>query len=134
MEKIEALAKYLECEEGELTPSHGNAFAYGQDDYLVLTDSEADEYAKAYIKDSVWAFNASFLEAHIPCDLSDRAIKSLQKMQEELCGDANDLLLAMIGDFDHFVQDAIGCDGRGYFLSSYDGEETECEGYYIYRV
>ena len=28
--------------------------------YMVLTDEEADEKVKEYIRDSVWAFNSSF--------------------------------------------------------------------------
>ena len=28
--------------------------------YMILTDEEADEKVKEYIKDSVWAFNCSF--------------------------------------------------------------------------
>ena len=36
---------------------------FDNDDYLVLTDEEADEKAADYIKDSLWAFNASFLSS-----------------------------------------------------------------------
>ena len=51
--------------------------------------------------------------------------------------DANDTILALIDDFDEFVSDAISADGRGRFLSYYDGEENEevvnGETYFIYR-
>jgi hypothetical protein len=40
----------------------------------------------------------------------------------------------MIDDPDEFIQDAIDSDGRGHFLSYYDGEETEINDYYIYRI
>ena len=58
--------------------------------------------------------------------------------------------MSMIKDFDAFVEDAAACDGRGHFLSGYDGIEHEVvylsverDGmsyktketyYYIYRV
>ena len=34
---------------------------FNDDDYLVLTDEEADEKAAEYITDSLWAFTPSFL-------------------------------------------------------------------------
>jgi hypothetical protein len=41
------------------------------------------------------------------------------------------------GDYRLFFKDAILADGRGHFLSSYDGEETEIKvgktWFYIYR-
>jgi hypothetical protein len=42
----------------------------------------------------------------------------------------------MIKDMDDFVDDAIGADGRGHFLSHYDGNEVEDResGLYIYRT
>jgi hypothetical protein len=59
-------------------------------------------------------------------------------MQSELCEDANELVKAVIRDIDHFVKDAILSDGRGHFLSGYDGEENEIEHkkvmFYIYRT
>jgi hypothetical protein len=43
----------------------------------------------------------------------------------------------MIDDLDHFIEDAIRADGRGHFLSRYNGEENEETvggvTYYIYR-
>jgi hypothetical protein len=35
---------------------------------------------------------------------------------------------------DSFVESAISADGRGRFLASYDGAESEENGYYIYRI
>jgi ferredoxin len=32
------------------------------------------------------------------------------------------------------VEDAIDADGRGNFISHYDGVENEQDGFYIYRV
>jgi uncharacterized UBP type Zn finger protein len=41
------------------------------------------------------------------------------------CESNNAVLTRLIGDVDHFVDDAIGADGRGHFLSGYDSEEHE---------
>ena len=39
-----------------------------RENYIVLTDEEADEKAKQYILDSVWAFNANFLAVETGID------------------------------------------------------------------
>lgn len=99
-------------------------------EYAIGTDEEADEACEDYILDMVWAFNPSFLSAHIPA-LSE---KQIAKLQED-CEDANEGLLGLIKDKDHFVKDAISCDGRGHFLSHYDGEEVELkDGLFAYRL
>jgi len=101
------------------------------EDFLVYTDEEADEAVRKEIEESVWAFNASFLQAHTGVHAD--VIKKIQ----EMCEDANEPLTDMIKDFDHFVDDAVSCDGRGHFLAPYDHEENEITfngiTYYIYR-
>ena len=131
--KIEALAKYLECDVEEAQ----NLIDDG--DYLVFTDSEADEACKEYIKDSLWAFNADFILCECGLDLS--GVDSLRSMQEKSCESANDFVLSLVEKtcgIDKFVDSAISADGRGHFLAPYDGEEVEVEddyGYlYIYRL
>ena len=105
------------------------------DNYSVYTDEEADEAAKEYIKESVWAFNADFIINH--SKLPYEAIEMVEGFQSAKYDDANDTILALIDDFDEFVSDAISADGRGRFLSYYDGEENEevvnGETYFIYR-
>jgi len=56
------------------------------------------------------------------------------KFAQEKCESANEALKAMITDLDEFVEEAIGVDGRGHFLSTYDGAEEEEGEYFIYRV
>lgn len=106
------------------------------DDYLVLTDEEADEAAKEYIKESVWAFNADFIVDH--SKLPYEAKEMIENFQTTKCEDANETILALINDFDEFVSDAISADGRGHFMNSYDGHEHEVniDGtyYYVYRM
>lgn len=101
------------------------------EDYLVLTDEQADERCKEEIEEMVWAFTPSFLQAHTGVDAD--AIKKIQ----EMCEGANEPLTAMIKDFDYFVEDAINGDGRGHFLAGYDHEENYVTyngtTYYIYR-
>lgn len=108
--------------------------------YLVLTDSKADEKAGEYIKDSLWAFNSSFLSNVTGFDQSIfEAIQANDK-----CEGNNEAIQQLVGDnFDSLVQDAISSDGRGHFLNTYDGNEEEfnCKDYtgeneylFIYRM
>lgn len=152
--RILALAQYLEIGPEDISESRYDEtlFDVGSEQYLVLSDDEATEKAKEYIKDSVWAFNSSFLAGF--CDLPEEVFKALQ----EGCENSNDAVLSLIeksGDFDDFADQAISSDGRGHFLNTYDGEENEHsldtenmseeelkdwnengepETYYIYRI
>ena len=101
-------------------------------EFYVLTDDEADEKAKEYILDSVWAFNKHFLESHTGVD------SEIFELLQDKCESANEAIRAMIKDEDEFVSDAIRCDGRGHFINFYDGEEYEVniddETFYIYKT
>ncbi len=131
-DKRAALAEYLEEDADDWSESSydDSLFECGNRKYLVLTDEEADDRNKEYLKETVWAFRSSFLASHMPDGVSEEVIKAVQ----EKCESGNEALRAMILDWDHFVDDATGTDNRGHFLSSYDGEEIEHEGFYIYRV
>lgn len=140
-EKIEALAEFLdvESEEIEQTTYDENTFTYGSQEYMVLNDEEADKKTEEYIRESLWAFNANFILNHSKIeDCGLEVLKAFEEMQEKLCESANELVYALIEDFDDFVQDAIDADGRGHFISQYDGEENEVkvnnEWLYIYRT
>lgn len=104
--------------------------------YKVLTDEQADEACEEEIRANVWAFSPSFIASHAKPRLAQPAVLALREVQEKLCESANDLVLALIDDFDRFVQDAISADGRGHFLNPEDGSEHEIkfegETYYIY--
>ena len=113
------------------------------EDYLVLTDEEADEAVREEIEEMVWAFTPSFLSAHTGVD--EEVFEALA----DRCESNNESFKRMIKDFDHFVDDAVGIDGRGHFLAGYDHEEnyedylsvvrngrcyeTKKETYFIYR-
>ena len=60
--------------------------------------------------------------------------KGLRQIQENICEGGNGLVKALISDIDEFVDDAINADGRGHFMSSYDGAEYEQDDLYIYRM
>lgn len=133
--KLLALAKYLDVNPSELSESSydESLIELGNQEYLVLTDSEADERCAGNIKESLWAFNASFIIEHSRADWSQELEKSIQETQIKLCESANSFVEALIDDLNAFIQDAISADGRGHFLSSYDGEENEQNEYFIYR-
>lgn len=138
VEPIEALAKHLGVEMGDLTEerySHYGlpVFSLGKKEYAIGDDEQADEACYEYIKNSVWAFRASFIASE--CNLPDSE-KMIEAAQEK-CELANDGILAMIKGtcgLSSFVESAIAADGRGHFLSSYDSEENEVDGFYIYRL
>jgi hypothetical protein len=134
--RVMALSKYLELTKEEteenIRYASDDTYYFGNEDYMVLTDDEADEKVAEYIKETVWAFNPSFLSCHSGID------EDVFKLLQEKCESANEAILKLIKDLDHFVEDAVRSDGRGHFLSSYDGEENEQEHnnetYYIYRT
>ena len=134
--RIAALAKHLGCDVADISEStyDDSAFDACGGEYLVLTDDEADERAHQEIKESLWAFRAEFIASHSTNGWSDECVKSLQKMQGELCESANPIIEALIKDMDHFISDAIMSDGRGPFISRYDGEESEQGQFFIFRT
>lgn len=91
------------------------------EDYLVLTDEEADEAVREEIEEMVWAFTPSFLSAHT--GVNEAVFEALA----DRCEDNNDSFKSMIKDFDAFVEDAVRGDGRGHFLAQYDHEEHYCD-------
>ena len=106
-DKIKALAKHLDCKKKEITQSSydEDTFEYEGEEYLVLTDDEADvkldQYLDSYIDDCVLP---EIPECYRPY-FDEEAFK-----------------------------EACESDGRGYSLASYDGHENEQDGFYIYRT
>lgn len=110
---------------------------FDNDDYLVLTDEEADEKAKEYITDSLWAFNPSFLASMTEFD--EEIFQAIADNGK--CESNNDVIYNTIQKtcgINDFVEAAVQADGRGHFMSSYDGNENEetvhGETFYIYRL
>lgn len=111
---------------------HGN--------HMVLTDEEADRKAREYILETAWAFNPSWLSSFTGFD--EDIFKAIQENGK--CESNNSAILALIENEDEFVSQAIRDDGRGHFITSYDGNENEetvtdpetneRETFYIYRM
>jgi hypothetical protein len=135
-DKVRALCEFLGCEpddikEGRFDHYGLTVFECGSQEYSIGTDAEADEAAQKAISDSAWAFNASFLASF--CELPEKVFEAMQGE----CEGCNDDVLSLIeksGGISAFAQDAISADGRGHFLSGYDGDENEQGDFYIYRT
>jgi hypothetical protein len=124
-----ALCQHLDCAPDDLSREsydhYGLALYSGPGgEYAVGTDIEADDAAAVNIRDSAWAFNASFLSDFT--GLPEEVFTALQPQ----CEGCNDAILALINHdrgqgFKDFVEEAVSADGREHFLSGYDGEENE---------
>lgn len=142
-ERILALRAFINegsqdlCSSDEISPVsyRENAFSWGRQEYLVLTDQEADALTEESILNSVWATRASFLQGFLVVEIPEKIIRLIQ---EEMSEDCNDLLKALLTNADGFVRDVILSDGRGNTLAGYDGEEHDFvfrgKRYYIYRI
>jgi hypothetical protein len=102
-------------------------------EYLVLSDSDADEKCRELILETVWSFNPAFLAGHLKNGVSQEVIELIQSNGR--CESNNEAILSLIDDVDNFVNDAIACDGRGHFMAHYDHEEIDLgNNYYAYRL
>ena len=132
--KVKELAKLLKVSEKQAKKLIDDG------DYLVLTDSEATEETKEYIRNMLWVFKSDFIMEYLNSDveLSDKQYndtqKAIEEMQKTLCENANEIIYSLISNnYDDFVETAIETDGRGHFLAGYDGDELETENYFVYR-
>ena len=110
--------------------------------HIICTESEADELAYEYIVETLWAFTPSFLAGETGIDIE--VFEALAANGK--CESNNDAIASLIGasqppnhhPLQKFVDAAIGADGRGHFINSYDGSEHEVKvgdkTFYIYRV
>lgn len=136
---ILALCEAIDCAPGDLSKeSHDHyglaVYSMGRQEYAIGTDQECDKAARENMEQSVWAFNASFIlrVCGLPIELED----GLKAWQEKECDGCNDALLRMINRLaeNSFFESAVNADGRGHFLSPYDGDEIEAGEFYAYRV
>lgn len=139
LEAIEALAHHLECEVDDLSEESYDhygltRFSLGNKEYAIGTDAEADEAVQQAVKDSLWAFNASFILSE--CDLPSELEDAIKAFQGDKCESANDAILALVekcSSLEDFTQSAVSADGRGHFLSPYGNENKEGD-FFIYRL
>ena len=90
----------------------------------MLTDQEADDQACDAVHTSLWAFVPSFLSSTTGID--EAVFTAIA--DNNRCEDNNDAVLSIINGtcgFDKLSSEALSADGRGHFLSGYDGEEHE---------
>ena len=111
----------------------------GNTEYRFLRSDIADSKAIEYIKDLVWAFNPDFIIQHSKAlDYDNASLKIIEAIQAQ-CENGNEAMLRLIDDFVDFADDAIAADGRGHFLSAYDGKERDLDApyessYFYYRI
>lgn len=138
---INNLAAWLGVEESEITEARFDCwgltvFEVGSDSYAVGTDEEADAACVSYIEESLWAFKGTFIAE--ACGLSRELGTVLSSFNAQKCESANEVMLTLVSKtcgLDSFVQRAIGADGRGHFLASYDGDEIDLgNGFFAYRI
>ncbi len=99
------------------------------DRYAVGTNAQAYAAARDYIEETLWAFKAEFILSC--CELDASGAECLRALQEKACEGANDFILSLVSKtcgLDRFCEEAERSDGRGHFLSPYDGEEIELLG------
>jgi hypothetical protein len=86
-------------------------------------------------RESVWAFNASFLAGYMPDGIDAEEIDAIRGDRRE---DANAAMLALIATGPSDLETLASDYGRGHALAHYDGEESEVEHagrtWYVYRV
>ena len=130
-----AVSKQFGCAPCDIEDAWDNTFRVCGNEYLIVDEDEADKLVTEYIEESLWAFNSEFLSDVTGFD------KSIFDGITNLGEGSNDVIASLIKSscgIDEVVSEAIAWDGRGHFLSSYDGEETEIlvgdKMYFAYRL
>lgn len=132
-QKKAALAKYLNVHSDDIEVTSWGTYSFGEQEYRVLTDRQAGEACKQEILDSLWAFNWDFINDYLIVVIPKSAWDKLV----EQCQGANPVIAALLTrkKQNKLVVDAISADGRGHFLSYYDGKEIElASNLYAYRT
>lgn len=96
----------------------------GEEWAIALTDEEADKAAEEYVENTAWAFTADYLQ-----DMTGIPHEMFEAVQDK-CEGAQDAILACIEatcGIESFRENAVADNGRGTFLSGYDGQEEEFE-------
>lgn len=114
--QVRALCAFLDCQPDELSKERYDhydmpVFSYGRAEYAIASDTEAD---------SAWDQS---LDSYIS--------ECIQPEMEKL--EAGNLSAYIKFDEEMWKRDAR-MDGRGHFLSGYDGEENEEGEFFIYRT
>ena len=147
---IKAIAEALEVEDtdtlGEILENyeHGEPLTIDLEhgEWILCNEETAQRLAEEYVEETLWAFRPSWLAGVTGLDESIFTLLA----ETGKCEDLNPVVTALIkgtgvdGDqrLAHVIWEAVNYDGRGHFLSSYDGEEIELEAeigtLYVYRT
>jgi len=102
-DRVRELAGCLGVEPSEIEIGNypENSFEVGNAEYLVLTNAEADRCVAENIRESVWAFNPDFIVRHSKLPLE--AEEMVRGFCNAKCEDANETVLALIDEFEEFV-------------------------------
>lgn len=132
--RIKALAEFLglDNDEAQSIREDQGVYTFRHEEYLILTDEEADIAARNNIRETLWAFAPHFLINFMDDVFTEDIIATIQEAKSESC---NEMIYFLVKDnFDDLVYDATLSDGRGCFLAGYDHEENESGEYFIYRT
>lgn len=145
--KRTALAEFLGCSaQIILSPHHENIFEVWEQEYLVLTEQEADDaIAKQIAEDELWLFYPEWIMKHTLLrdgmqfeDSEHKAIlQAFTAIQERMMEMSHPMLKGLIEatcGMPSFVAEAIAHNGRGHFLAPYDRDEKRQGDFYIYRM
>jgi hypothetical protein len=148
-EQINALAAHTGSKPEDIKQSEydKNIFEANGIEYLICSNMQATQRAGDDIKQSLWAFDTGFIVEHSTpeaiktfCErigantYDDSPFTAIHSYCADVCEGANYLIEKMITDINQFIEDAISIDGRGHFLSTYDGIEYNVHENYIYQL
>lgn len=145
--KCTALAEFLECSaQIIISPHHENFFEVWGQEYLVLTEQEADDaIAQQIEEDELWLFYPDWIVKHTLLregtqfeDYEHKAIlQAFTVIQEHLMEKCHPMLKGLIDatcGMPLFIEEAIAHNGRGHFLAPYDRDEKRQGDFCIYRM
>jgi len=130
-EKIKALAELLNIDENEVSEDGELYKTKDHSVYFVLTEEEANEQMSVTVKESLWTFYPEFLSQTTGERLS--VVKAYCDLDEDGNSYIEEVINKTIG-MENFVNKVVKVDGRGHYLSPYNGEENEMNGFFIYQA
>lgn len=105
---------------------------YGEE-WVVLNEEEAEEWAYDYLVENIDNFNSIFLSEYT--GVSEGMIDAIKEHGYESSDVITILVGCQEGGLEGLVHEAILRDGMGEFISSYDGEEIVLSNEYsAYRL
>lgn len=145
--KRTALAEFLGCSAQSIIFSpHENFFEVWEQEYLVLTEQEAnDAIARQIAEEELWLFYPDWIIKHTllrdgaKFEASDYAaiLQAFTAIQERMMEMSHPMLKGLIDatcGMPLFIEEAIAHNGRGHFLAPYDRNEKRQGDFCIYRM